>query len=89
MPRIDTASFKVSTNMPGLQVEGQSNVLRGEAVILRNESGFLLQKIEVSVKTLATGVDVRDEHMREHMFPATDGQLPGIEFKAAEGCVTP
>jgi hypothetical protein len=53
--------------MPGLPVERKSNVLRGEAMILRNESGFLRQKIEASVPvtSVATRINVRDEHMRK------------------------
>src|SRR6267143_1186960 len=65
-----TASFRVPTNMPGLQVDGKSHALRGRVVVLRSESGFLLQQIEASipVKSLVTGISVRDEHMRKQIF---------------------
>lgn len=86
-----TASFKVSTNMPGLQVEGKSNSLRGEVMVLRNQDGLRLHKIEASVpvKSLATGISVRDEHMRNRIFALPDGQLPDIEFKSELGVCDP
>jgi polyisoprenoid-binding protein YceI len=36
----------------------------------------------VPVKTLNTGMGLRDEHMRKHVFTTADGQVPDLRFSA-------
>lgn len=75
--------FRVPTNLPGLQVEGKSTLVRGRVKVTSSEGGLVLQQIEVSVpvRSLATGIALRDEHMRKYIFTAADGAVPDIEFK--------
>jgi len=84
-------SFQTITNVPGLEVAGKSSAVSGRVLVSRNDSGLLLQQIEASVpvKSLATGISLRDEHMRKYIFTTSDGQLPDLEFKANEASCVP
>jgi polyisoprenoid-binding protein YceI len=46
--------------------------------------GPLLEQIEaaVPVKTLLTGIVLRDEHMRKYIFTRSDGRVPDVRFVA-------
>lgn len=77
------ATFFVATNMPGITVKGRSEALRGRVQIHRASDGVTLERIEawLAVTTLATGVAVRDKHMREHVFTTPSGELPDLRFE--------
>ena len=79
-----TASFESSTNMPGIEVKGKSSGLSASVEVARDGNGLTLRTIEaaIPVKSLATGMKVRDEHMRKYIFTAADGQTPDIRFQA-------
>jgi polyisoprenoid-binding protein YceI len=76
------AIFEAATNVPGVEVKGKSTALSGHVTITRDERGFTLAGIDVvvPVKSLATGMNVRDEHMRKYIFTAGDSQLPDVRF---------
>jgi len=78
-----TATFQVGTNMPGLFVKGKSEALQARVQIHRSSEGVTLEHIEAQlpVKTLATGIALRDQHMREHVFTTPDGQVPDMKFE--------
>lgn len=78
------ASFESATNVPGVEVKGKSVSLTGHLRITRDDHGLTLEGIDVSlpVKTLATGMKVRDEHMRKYIFTTGDGQVPDLRFSA-------
>jgi polyisoprenoid-binding protein YceI len=80
------ANFDVATNMPGIEVKGSSNTLSGRASVSRDSSGLLIDRIHISVpvKTLSTGMKVRDEHMRKYIFVTPEGQTPDLEFSASQ-----
>jgi hypothetical protein len=61
-----TASFEAATNVPGIEVKGTSNSLAAHASVTRESGALVLDEIAASlpVKTLSTGMKVRDEHMR-------------------------
>jgi len=52
--------------------------------IRRNADGLTLAHVsaQLPVKTLATGIALRDQHMREHIFTMPDGQIPDVKFDA-------
>jgi polyisoprenoid-binding protein YceI len=85
-----TATFQVGTNMPGLFVKGKSEALQARVQIRRSPDGVTLEHIEAQlpVKTLATGIALRDQHMREHVFTTPDGQVPDMKFEG-EGISCP
>jgi polyisoprenoid-binding protein YceI len=79
-----TASFEAATNMPGVEVKGVSSALSGQVSLSRDGDTLLLEQVRVllPVKTLSTGMKVRDEHMRKYIFTTADGQAPDLEFEA-------
>ena len=85
-----TATFQVGTNMPGLFVRGKSDALQARVQIRRSADGLTIEHIEAElpVKTLATGIALRDQHMREHVFTTPDGQIPDVKFEG-EGVSCP
>jgi polyisoprenoid-binding protein YceI len=79
-----TATFEAVTNMPGIEVKGKSNSLSAHVEVVQDGGRLALQRIEASlpVKSLVTGMKVRDEHMRKYIFTAADGQEPDLRFEA-------
>ena len=86
-----SASFEASTNMPGVEVKGASNAIAGHAVLSREAGGLVLEQVRVTlpVKSLSTGMKVRDEHMRKYIFTAADGHVPDLEFAAGKTACQP
>jgi len=77
-------TFTTPTNMPGLTVKGKSDALHARAQIHRTAEGLTFDRIEASlaVETLATGIALRDQHMRQEVFTAPGGKIPEIRFEA-------
>jgi len=76
--------FEAPTIMPAVSVKGKSSSLQGHATVERETDGLLLEHIEMwaPVKTLGTGMAVRDEHMRKLVFTTADGQAPDLRFES-------
>src|SRR5260370_29028778 len=83
--------FEAPTNMPAVSVKGKSNSLQGHATVEREADGMLLEHIEIwtAVKTLGTGMAVRDEHMRKLVFTTPDGQAPDLRFESDKAVCSP
>jgi polyisoprenoid-binding protein YceI len=81
-----TASFDVDTNIPALSVHGKSTALEARVRVRQGANGPELDQIEaiVPVKTLVTGMGLRDEHMRRYIFTTQDGQTPDVKFVAGK-----
>jgi polyisoprenoid-binding protein YceI len=77
-------AFDVATNVPVLTVHGKSSALQARVRVRRGTEGPLLEQIEavVPVKSLGTGMRLRDEHMRKYIFTTNDGQVPDVRFVA-------
>jgi polyisoprenoid-binding protein YceI len=77
-----TVSFEVATNVPALRVHGKSNSVTARARLGSGPKGVVLEQIEASVpvRSLETGLALRDEHMRKYIFTTTDGQVPDVQF---------
>ena len=58
--------------------------MKAHAEVQKSANGLLLQKVEaiVPVKTLSTGMKIRDEHMRKYIFETSAGQEPDLLFNA-------
>jgi polyisoprenoid-binding protein YceI len=79
-----SAAFTVETNISAISVHGKSNALTARLRLRQAPDGALLEGIEaaVPVKSLVTGMGLRDEHMRKLVFTTGDGQLPDLRFSA-------
>jgi polyisoprenoid-binding protein YceI len=79
-----SASFETTTNVPGIEVKGTSSSLAGTASVSHDAAGLSVEQIHIvlPVKSLATGMKVRDEHMRKYIFTTAEGQVPDMEFTA-------
>jgi polyisoprenoid-binding protein YceI len=80
-----TATFRSSTNVPGIEVTGTSNALTAKAEVQGTSGGLIVENVEatVPVKSLATGMKIRDEHMRKYIFATSGGEEPDLYFNAA------
>ena len=78
-----TATFSVDTNMPVVTVKGKSEALHANVQIRRAAEGLTLEHIEawLPVKTLGTGISLRDEHMRRYVFTTPTGEVPDLRFE--------
>jgi polyisoprenoid-binding protein YceI len=81
-----TVSFEAATSLPAMSVRGTSNQLVARARMRRGLEGVTLEEIEATlpVRSLVTGIGVRDEHMRTRVFATADGRLPDLRFLARE-----
>lgn len=79
-----TAAFDVSTNVGAISVHGKSTDLTARLKMRQAPDGTVLEGIEaaVPVKSLGTGMGLRDTHMRKYIFTTSDGQLPDLRFTA-------
>ena len=79
-----TAAFDASTNVSAISIHGKSTALAGRARIVLNAGRMTIEGLDatVPVKTLNTGMGLRDEHMRKHVFTTPDGQIPDLRFSA-------
>jgi polyisoprenoid-binding protein YceI len=79
-----TATFAVDTNISAISVHGKSTSMTARLRFRQGPDGPVLEGIEAAlpVKSLNTGMGLRDEHMRKHIFTTEDGQLPDLRFTA-------
>ena len=77
-----TASFEAATNVPAILIHGRSSALEGHARIRHDADGLVIEGLEAAlpVRTLITGMGLRDEHMRKYVFTTADGLLPDVRF---------
>ncbi len=76
------ANFAVDTSLPVLTVHGKSSALEGRVHVRRSAEGPVLEQIEasLSVKSIGTGMKLRDEHMRKYVFTTDTGEVPDVRF---------
>ena len=79
-----TAAFEVGTNVGAISVHGKSNDLTARLRMQQSPDGAVLEGIEaaVPVKSIGTGMGLRDSHMRKYVFTTADGQVPDLKFSA-------
>lgn len=77
-----TAAFEAATNVPAISIHGKSTALTGRAKIVADAGRLTIEELDatVPVKTLNTGMSLRDEHMRKHIFTTPDGHVPDLRF---------
>lgn len=79
-----TVSFEVATNVPALRVHGKSNSVAARARIAAGPNGMVIEQIEATlpVRSLETGLGLRDEHMRKYIFTTASGEVPDLQFSS-------
>lgn len=79
-----SVTFYASTNVPGVEIKGKSTSLTAHTEVTRSENAIILAAIDASlpVKSLDTGMKVRDDHMRKYIFTTADGEQPDIRFSS-------
>ena len=86
-----TASFEAGTNVAAISVHGKSSELGARASVREGSTGLALEGVEVTlpVKSLETGMGLRDEHMRKLVFTNPDGSVPDVKFVSNEATCAP
>jgi polyisoprenoid-binding protein YceI len=86
-----TASFDAATTVPSINVRGRSVGLEARASLRDGSDGLALESVEASlpVRSLATGMGVRDEHMRRLVFTNPDGTMPNVTFVSRDAACAP
>jgi polyisoprenoid-binding protein YceI len=78
-----SVNFHATTNVPALGIHGKSTALAVSVTVAAGTGELALERIDahVPVSSLATGLSLRDRHMREQIFAAgTD--TPDVRFTA-------
>jgi|SRR5579862_2045543 len=80
------ASFSVATNIMAIEVSGKSTAVQARVTVRQEGGSMTLQHIEASLaaKSLNTGMGLRDEHMRKHIFTTAGGDVPDLRFEGGE-----
>lgn len=78
------ASFSVATTVPVIDVNGKSTALQAHAQISRGGNGITIEHIEATlpVRTIKTGMAMRDNHMAEYIFTTAKGEVPDVRFES-------
>jgi polyisoprenoid-binding protein YceI len=87
-----SATFYSATNVSGIEVKGVSNALAARAEVAKNGDEMIVKHVDATlpVKSLATGMKMRDEHMRKYIFTTAAGQEPDLHFTAeSASCPAP
>jgi polyisoprenoid-binding protein YceI len=84
-------SFSVDSNISFLKVSGSSSAIKGggEATVNGNTVTVRNLHFEVDPKTFKTGISLRDQHLYEKVFTATDGSVPPVVLQAERFQVKP
>lgn len=79
-----TAAFDVATNVSAISVHGKSAALAGRARVRSTGDTLVIEQLEATlpVKTLNTGMGLRDGHMRKYVFTTPEGQVPDLRFSS-------
>jgi polyisoprenoid-binding protein YceI len=77
-----TATFEASTNIPAITVHGRSTALDARANVRDGSAGLTVESAVATlpVKSLATGMGLRDQHMRKLVFTSPDGRVHDVRF---------
>ncbi|MDQ6678229.1 MAG: YceI family protein [Acidobacteriota bacterium] len=80
------ASFSLSTNVPAIEVSGKSKAVQAHVVMHSEASGIVAERIEarMPIKSLQTGMALRDEHMRKMIFTTPAGDTPDLRFEGGK-----
>ena len=83
-----TVTFSAQANVRALTVHGATSSGRGTVTIEQRGDGslgFQALRFSVPVKSIKTGMSLRDEHMYHKIFQAASGEFPDIQFTSTAG----
>jgi polyisoprenoid-binding protein YceI len=77
-----SATFESPTTVPVISIHGKSTAVEGRARIRHDGDNLVVEQLEavLPIRTLSTGLGLRDEHMRKQVFTTPDGALPDVRF---------
>jgi len=77
-------SFSVGSNIPFLKVSGGSSAITGggQATVAEETATIRNLHVEVEPASFKTGINLRDQHLYEKVFTASDGSVPRIVLRA-------
>jgi polyisoprenoid-binding protein YceI len=78
------ANFTADTNVPAVTIKGRSTAIKGDVSASRTGEELLIEHFQatVPVRSLQSGMGLRDEHMRKYIFTTADGRTPDLVFQA-------
>jgi polyisoprenoid-binding protein YceI len=78
--QLGKVEFLVDTNVKMFKFRGEAKELQSKI----ERKGLQLKSLELKfpVSALKTGMDLRDQHMRERIFARKDGSTPDVVFSA-------
>jgi polyisoprenoid-binding protein YceI len=75
-------SFKAETNMPGMNIEGNSKTFKTlKADFSDDQLQLISLEAVIDAETLKTGIDMRDQHMYEKVFMVLSGKEKPTHLK--------
>lgn len=76
--------FVAPTNRDFITIHGSSNEINGQLKLFENGDSILLENIniQIPIKSLKTGMSLRDNHMHEKIFKTSKGTMPDIVFNS-------
>jgi polyisoprenoid-binding protein YceI len=86
-----SATFEAGTNISAINVHGKSGSLEGRAQVRHAGDVIAIEQLEATlpVKTITTGMGLRDEHMRKYVFTTGDGHTPDLKYTADKAECSP
>ncbi len=77
-------SFNVASNLFFLKVSGTSTAISGGGQPTVEDDSAVIRNLhfEVDPMTFKTGISLRDQHLYEKVFRASDGSIPKIVLRA-------
>jgi polyisoprenoid-binding protein YceI len=79
-----TVAFTVGANIPYLKVAGSSTDVHGggQAAVAGSTATIRNLRFELDPKTFKTGIKLRDKHLYQKVFTASDGSVPALVLQA-------
>jgi polyisoprenoid-binding protein YceI len=83
-------TFDATTNISAVTVHGKADALKAHVRIHRDNAQLVVDQVSatVPVSALSTGMGLRDDHMKTHIFTTSNGQTPDLVF-TGENLVCP
>jgi polyisoprenoid-binding protein YceI len=76
--------FAAVTNLSAISIHGESTALTGQVLLTVKDGRAVLEELTARVdpNSLKTGMELRDQHMRNKIFVSSGQDLPPLRFTA-------